>query len=235
MELNAQRVTAAIEFYQTLFGWTSIPLHVPPWGSIPQIVNGDRVFGNQFMAMGAFATPRWLIWHSCDVEAAEKTIKSAGCDTGQGIYTLGELGHLLDASDPDGNGFSMIRPKTPAPDEDAPGDPCLSEFWGPSVSSLAGFYADVFGLDHAATSRGAILSHEGTPRLCFRDSEFDLPRPSWIPYFRSSSVGGDCERARRAGAIVQVHQETIDEFGELVVLSDPAGTYFGLLDPTKAS
>lgn len=233
LELNAQRVTAAIDFYQALFGWTSQPLHVPPWGSIPLIFNGDRCFGNQFMAMGAFAFPKWLIWFSCDLEHAETVIKKAGGDTGRGIYALGDLGHLLDARDPAGNAFSMIRVQGSVPETDAPGDPCRAEFWGPKVSDLAGFYGDVFGCDTASTPRGAMLSDDGTPRLFFHDSEFDLPRPTWIPYFRTTSVGGDCERARRAGAIVQVHQDIVEDIGELVVLADPAGAYFGLVDPDK--
>ena len=57
LEMNAQRVTTAMRFNQELFAWVSVPLHVPPWGSIPNIVNGDRMFGNQFMAMGGLNGP----------------------------------------------------------------------------------------------------------------------------------------------------------------------------------
>ena len=233
LELNAQRVPAAMDFYRTLFGWTSIPLHVPPWGSIPLIANGDRIFANEFMAMGAFATPKWMIWFSGDLERAENVIQKGGGETGRGIYQLGELGQLLDARDPAGNGFALIRLQTPPPDEDAPGDPCLAELWGPGVAALAEFYADVFGLGGAATPRGAALSDNGDQRMFFRDTDFDMPRPSWIPYFRSTSVGGDCERARRAGAVVQIHQKIVEDIGELVVLADPAGAYFGLVNPDK--
>ncbi|SPH24978.1 hypothetical protein DEA8626_04011 [Defluviimonas aquaemixtae] len=235
LELNAQRVTAAMDFYGALFGWTCTPLHVAPWGSIPLIANGDRVFGNQFMAMGAFAVAKWMIWFSGDLELAEQAIKRGGGETGRGIYSLGELGQLLDARDPAGNAFSLIRLRTHPPEHDSPGDPCLAEFWGPNVSDLAGFYADVFGFQSASTARGAKLSDGEDPRLFFRDTEFDMPRPCWIPYFRSTSVGGDCERARRAGAIVQVHKENVEDIGELVVLADPAGAFFGLVDPVRAS
>ena len=114
LELNAQRVTAAMSFYQALFAWTSKPLHVPPWGSIPLIFNGDRNFGNQFMAMGAFAQPRWLIWFSADIERAESRLQAHGCDVGEGIYQLGDLGRLLDTSDPGGARFSMIEPAAAA-------------------------------------------------------------------------------------------------------------------------
>ena len=235
LELNAQRVTAAMEFYRTLFSWTSIPLHVPPWGSIPLIANGDRVFANEFMAMGAFATPHWKIWFSGDLERAEEAIRKGGGETGQGIYQLGALGLLLDAREPAGNDFSLIRLQAPPPDKDAPGDTCRAELWGNGVADLAGFYAEVFGAESAATSQGAKLSFNGNPQIFFRDSDFDLPRALWIPYFRSTSVGGDCERARRAGAVVQVHKETVEDIGELVVLSDPAGAYFGLVDPSKSA
>ncbi|MGI9388453.1 MAG: hypothetical protein ACR2O1_00215 [Boseongicola sp.] len=235
LELNAQRVTSAMNFYRTLFGWSSIPLHVPPWGSIPQIANGDRVFANEFMAMGAFAMPHWKIWFSGDLEKAEEAIQEGGGDTGQGIYQLGELGQLLDARDPDGNDFALIRLKEPPPDEDAPGDPCLAEFWGNGVAELAGFYSRVFGAEYSRTTQGAKLSFDGKPKIFFRDCDFDLPRPCWIPYFRSMSVGGDCERARRAGAVVQVHKEAVEDIGMLVVLADPEGAFFGLVDPSKSA
>lgn len=234
LELNAQRVTIAVEFYQTLFGWRSVPLHVAPWGSIPQIVNGERVFANEFMAMGAFSPPRWLIWFSGDLEQAESTIKDNGGSVGDGIVQLGDLGHLLGAQDPAGNEFAMIRLKHPPPEKDAPGDPCLAEMWGNNIAKLAPFYADVIGLEFTETAVGAALSYDCDPRIFFRDTDFDLPNPHWVPYFLSTSVGGDCERARRAGAIVQVPKDIIEGMGELVVLSDPGGAYFGLVDPTKS-
>ncbi|MEO0912466.1 MAG: hypothetical protein AAFY59_05675 [Pseudomonadota bacterium] len=234
LELNAQRVTLAIRFYRELFGWTSRPLHVGPWGSIPLIANGARVFGNEFMAMGAFAQPRWLIWCSADLERAEAAVRAGGGDVGQGVHTLGGLGRLLDAYGPDGMRIAAIELAEVPPEEDAPGDPCLVEVWGKGVSGQAGFCADVFGLECVATERGAVLTDAGMPRIFFRDVPFDLPAPTWVPYFRSTGVGGDCERARRLGAIVQVHTEIVEGLGEVAVLADPAGAYFGLVDPGKA-
>lgn len=235
LELNSQRVTTAIAFYQALLGWRSIPLHVAPWGSIPQIANGDRIFGHEFMAMGAFSQSRWITWFSADLERAEEKIPMLGGDVGKGIYRLGNLGRVLDASDPDGSEFALICLDVPAPELDVPGDPCIAELWGHGVARLADFYADVLGLDKQATQRGAVLSYSSQPRLFLRDSEFDLPRPCWIPYFCSSSVGADCERARRLGAIVQVEAEFIEDIGELVILADPGGGFFGLVDTSTNS
>ncbi|NND41262.1 MAG: hypothetical protein HKO04_04205 [Silicimonas sp.] len=235
LELNAQRVTDAMRFYREVLGWTSIPLHVPPWGSIPQIANGDRIFANEFMAMGTFSTPKWMIWFSADLEKAEAAIRKGGGDPGKGIYPLGDLGRLLDGTDPAGNGISAIELNVPPPEQDRAGDPCLAELWGNNVAERAAFYGEVLGLEHALTPLGAKLTDNGVPRIFFRNVDFDLPRPIWIPYFLTTSVGGDCERSRRAGAVVQVHQEIIDDIGELVVLSDPAGAYFGLVDPGKAT
>ena len=233
LELNAQRVTQAIRFYETLFGWSSRPLHVPPWGSIPLIANGERVFGNQFMAMGGFALPRWLTWFSADLERASPIIEKHGGSIGQGIHQLGDLGMLLDAHDPNGNQFGLIALGVDPPAIDGFGDPCLAEFWGREASALAPFYADVLGLDHDEIPTGAMLSGEGTPRLLFRDTDFEITPPRWIPYFRTAGTGGDCERARRAGAIVQVHKATVSGIGELAVLADTAGAFFGIVDIDK--
>lgn len=233
LELNAQRVTDAMQFYRKLFGWTSTSLHVPPWGSIPQIANGERVFANEFMAMGSFAQPKWMIWFSADLEKAEAAILNGGGNTGRGIYPLGELGNLLDASDPSGNRIAAISLNHAPPETDAPGDPCLVELWGTNASMHAAFYGEVLGLDVVPTALGAKLTDGNVPRVFMRNVQFDLPKPIWIPYFLSKGVGGDCERARRAGAIVQVHKQVIEDIGELVVLSDTAGAYFGLVDPCK--
>ena len=230
LELNAQRVTASFEFYRVLFGWTSHPLHVPPWGSIPLIANGTRVFGNQFMAMGAFATPRWLTWFSADLQHARERIKSLDGDVGRGIHQLGELGRLIDAHDPAGHPFGLIELQTEPPTQDQHGDPCLAEFWGSGAADLAPFYADILNLNHATTPTGAMVIDGETPRLLFRNTDFEIQPPRWIPYFRSSGVGGDIERARRAGAIVQVHQEKLPNVAELAILSDPGGCYFGLVE-----
>lgn len=230
LELNAQRVTTAIDFYQTLFAWSSKPLHVPPWGSIPNIVNNERMIGNQFMAMGGFATPHWKIWFSADLERAEARIKKLGGDAGQGIHQLGDLGMLINGTDSSGHAFSLMNPFREVPEDDQCGDPCLAEFWGPNDYATAEFYAEVIGLEYAKTPMGAMLTDEGIPRLFFRDTEFEISLPQWIPYFRTSSTGGDLERARRAGAVVQVHRETVENLGDVVVLSDPAGSFFGLVN-----
>ncbi|MDH3742515.1 MAG: hypothetical protein OER56_13055 [Hyphomicrobiales bacterium] len=230
LELNAQRVTCAFRFYQELFAWTLSPLHVPPWGNIAVMSNGDRDFGTQFMAMGAFATPRWIIWFTADLERAEAVINKRGGDVGQGIHQLGPSMMILNARGPLGHPFSLARLDPDPPEVDACGDPHTAEFWGSDTAALADFYADVLDLKVVSTTKGAMLTDGDAPRLFLRNAETDM-RPRWLPYFRTSSVGGDCERARRAGGIVQVHQEVIPDLGDLVVLADPAGAYFGLINP----
>lgn len=233
LELNAQRVTAAFEFYQALFGWTSIPLHVPPWGSIPLLVNGDRCFGNQFMAMGAFAPPKWMIWFSGDLDRAEHAIKKLGGNPGSGRYQLGEVGTHLDATDPKGNPVSLVELREDPPGADQHGDPHMAEMWGKNSSDLAEFYAELFDLKIHRIPTGAMLADDEAPRLLLRDTDFDIQWSRWIPYFLSSSTGGDCERARRAGAVVQVHREIVPDIGGIVVLADPANTYFGMINPNE--
>jgi len=234
LELNAQRVTNGIRFYEQLFAWTSKPLHVHPWGCIPNIVNGERMFGNQFMAMGGFAVPKWIIWFSADLDRAESQIESLGGDAGQGIHQLGELGLLINGTDPQGHPFSLMKPSSDPPPGDQYGDPCLAEFWGPNAAQKADFFAQIIDLKCVETEHGAMLTDQDNPRLFFRDTDFDIHPPRWIPYFRSSSTGGDLERARRAGAVVQVHKETVPHLGDLVVLSDPAGAYFGIVNTDNA-
>ena len=234
LELNAQRVTQAVSFYRELFHWGGAALHVPPWGSIPLIANGNRIFANQFMAMGAFAPPHWKVWFSCDLERAVGRITALGGNAGEGVVTIGDFSRQVNAVDPKGVPFGMIEVLAHAvPDTDAPGDPCATEYFSPEARSVAPFYADVLGLTARETPRGATLLDGETPRAFLNEVGFDL-RPCWIPYFRSVGVGGDTERARRAGAVAQQHKEAVPGLGELSVFADPANAYFGLLDPSGA-
>lgn len=186
------------------------------------------------MAMGGFATPKWIIWFSADLDRAESVIKKLGGDIGKGIHQLGNLGSILNAQDPLGHPFSLITMRHDPPETDQCGEPCLAEFWGNSASELSEFYAEVLELECVSTPTGAMLTDNDIPRLFLRDVEFEIQPPRWIPYFRTSSTGGDCERARRAGGIVQVHHEIIPYLGGLVVLADPAGAYFGIVNPDEA-
>lgn len=183
--------------------------------------------------MGAFAPPHWKIWFSADLKIAESAIRKGGGDLGQGVYQLGSLGRLIDAKDPHGNDISAIELAQEPPENDLPGDPVLAEYWGTDVLPQAVLLADVLGLECSPTPFGAKLTDHGEPRIFLRNAPFDLPKPILIPYFLSTGVGGDCERARRAGGIVQVHTEIVEDLGELAVLSDPSGAFFGLVDPTK--
>ncbi|MEO0819174.1 MAG: hypothetical protein AAF074_02000 [Pseudomonadota bacterium] len=235
LEINAQRVTDAVRFYRDLFAWGAAALHVPPWGSIPLIANQDRVFANQFMAMGAFSTPQWNVWFSGDLEAALDRIPALGGETDGQIKRIDGHSEEVQGRDPTGRPFNVIRLlEREVPARNRPGEPETAEFWGAEARRLAPFYAGVLGLESEETAEGACLRDAGEPRLFLRQTAFDIQPPRWIPYFRSVSVGGDEERARRAGAVVQVPRHTVPGLGELTVLADPANACFGLLDPAPA-
>lgn len=205
---------------------------MPPWGALPTIGNGQRTFGNQFMAMGGFAPPVWLSWFAADVDAAARRIPALGGDAGRGPYDLGTVGRQLDARDPAGHRFGLITLREPAPVDDHPGDPAFAELWGAEPDRVAPFYAELLALDATSHDHGVVLSCDGVPRLAIRRSDVAPSVPAWIPYFATTSVGGDLERARRCGAIVQVARHTVHAVGDVVVLADPANVYFGLVGPT---
>ncbi|MGD1925467.1 MAG: VOC family protein [Paracoccaceae bacterium] len=232
LELNAQRVTQAMAFYRELFAWGMRPLHVPPWGSIPLIGSGERVFANQFMAMGAFATPVWMCRFSGDLPRAVERI-AAGCGhAGNGIERMEGFAEQVNGRDPTGIAFTVINLLNgDVPDSDNPGEPCAAELWSADPDSLAPFYGDVFGLEVQTTEQGAVLLDGDAPRLSLRRSDYEIAKPHWIPLFRTAGLGGDVERARRLGAVVQVHEHDIPGMGRSAILADPANAYFGLLEP----
>jgi len=232
LELNAQRVAQAALFYERLFAWQMQPLHVPPWGSIPLIASERRVFANQFMAMGAFAVPRWIVWLVADLERAAARAVAQGASE-PSLSEIPGNSRRLDGRDPHGISYGLIEPAAPLPDTDRPGEPYAAELWGGDVATLGPFYADLLGLEPRITETGIALGGSGAapPRIFLRESEFEVSPPRWVPYFRSASVGADMERARRLGAIVQVHDATAAAIGRHAVLADPSGAAFGLVEP----
>lgn len=231
LEMNAQRVHLARPFYAGLFNWNWRALHARPFGNVAMIANGDWDFGNEFMAMGAFAVPRWTVWLRADMAHAAPRVEVLGGDPGAGVHRIAGHGLRLDATDPLGIGFGLIEAEAPMPVFDRPGDPVAAELWGPGVSALAAFYAGVLDLEARETPEGACLFGPDGPVLWLRDTAHPPTPPGWIPYFRSVAVGGDGERARRMGAITQMPPDETPGLGLLEVLSDPTGAYFGLLEP----
>ena len=121
------------------------------------------------------------------------------------------------------------------PEPPNPGDPVTAELWVDDPAPLVPFYATLFGLEARETSAGFVLTGDGGPRLYLRRNPYELNPPRWIPYFRSLGVRGDERRAQMLGAVTQVPWEEVDGLGELVVLSDPAHAYFGLVNPDAVS
>lgn len=235
LELNAQRVTLATEFYRALFAWECRPLHVPPWGSIPLISNGGREFANQFMAMGAFATPLWHVRLAADLAGALTRIPAAGGSCRPEIVRHEGFSEEVHGTDPHGTGFTLMRHiGRTVPADIRPGEPLTAEFWGQDARQRASFWAEVLGLTRKETDEGATLMDGERPRLFLRETDYDVQPPRWIPYFLTASLGGDLERARRLGAVVQVHPEMRAGLGEIAVLADPANACFGLVDVAKA-
>ena len=71
--------------------------------------------------------------------------------------------------------------------------------------------------------------------MALRRAGDDSAQRAWVRYFLTSSLGDNVECARRLGANVQVHAHTVEGLGQLAVLADAAGCYFGLYEPRKAA
>ena len=236
LELNAHKAPAAQAFYRELFCWRFAPLHFDPFGVLPLILNGETEFGVVFTAMGAFAVPRWIVHIAGDVDAAREMAADLGGRAGDAPQEIPGHARQIDITDPAGANFWVIElaernhPETPNP-----GDPVTAELWVDDPESLVPFYAALFGLEPRETAAGVALMGDGVPRLYLRRNPYELSPPRWIPYFRSLGVRGDERRAQMLGAVTQVPWEEVDGIGELVVLSDPAHAYFGLVNPDTAS
>ncbi len=103
-----------------------------------------------------------------------------------------------------------------------------SEIMGWEVSS-ANADADA-GVEAKAEYRMARIS--GLPIAGFIPQPESAPFPdTWITYFLSANIDGDCRRAIELGGRV-LAEPTDVEMGSMALLADPAGAMFGLIEPT---
>ena len=233
LEMNTMRSAIAQQFYTDTFCWSVSPIQVPPWGVLPILSNKEKSFANIFTAMGSFAPSHWLCFISGNVDEAAAKGKEFGLDTG-GIQELGEWARIACMSDAKGNDFFVIEIQDGDPEDPVlNGSPYVCELWTKDPQEVVPFYESLFDLKAKKTDRGwSLYDTEDELRLLVRKQlHEDGVFPGWIPYFRSCSVGGDRRRAEQNGAIENIYQETCPVIGDISILSDPAGGFFGLLNP----
>lgn len=234
LEINTPHSIPAQEFYSTLFGWQVETLHSQAFGILPVFKNNDHEIGNVFMAMGAFVPSRWLTFLGGDPEKIASKVKTLGGQADANPSVIGGWATLLGIRDPEGTNTTIIKffdnEKQTARGE--PGEPYMVELYARDGEKLSSFYQELFGAERKSLKNRWLVKRDGEILHSITTNNYGDFIQRWVPYFRTNAIRADERRAVMAGAVVQIPISEIDGLGELSVLVDPVGGYFGLINPS---
>ena len=243
-ELGTSDSSAAKEFYQPLFGWTSEDSPMGPGGVYTSFsLEGRRVgatytLNPQQTSMGV--SPHWMIYVS--VENADAIAQKAGplgANLFMPTFDVQEHGRMTVMADPTGAVFSIWQAKqNPGVGvTGVNGSVCWADLNTTNTSAAKDFYSSLFGWTIKASekdSSGYLHIYNGEVGIGGIPSSEQLPAnasPHWLIYFLVSDCAAALEKAEGLGASALMPTTEIPTVGSMAVLKDPQGAVFAFYQP----
>ncbi len=231
-DLSTSDLEAAKAFYSDLFGWTYED-NGPEMGHYNMALTDGRAAAAMAPKMpGQDSGPvAWTVYFGvADADNAAARIKAAGGSMMVEPMSVGEVGSMGIAVDPDGAVFGLWQAGTfpGAGIEGEHGAMCWCEVNSTHAAANAAFYATVFDL---TTQRMAgegfeyYTLHQGEPAVAGAlqmDKDWAGIPPHWMPYFAVRDLAA-------ADAVVKAHGGKLlhgpipSAYGTIMVVQDPQG------------
>jgi predicted enzyme related to lactoylglutathione lyase len=231
---------AALDFYRDLFGWQG---EVGPdefGGYSVCTLKGKPVAGiMKTMSMEGQPPPppNWSTYFSsADADATEAAITANGGTVIAPAMTVGELGRMLVAADPQGAVFGVWQPlEFPgAQIVNEPGALVWNQLSTPDPEAAATFYRAVLGLEAApmpgmpeftgfqvnGRTIGGVQGMENLPE--------GVP-PHWLVNFAVDDADSTVDALVRADGSVMAPAFDMEKIGRMAVLQDPQGAVFAVV------
>jgi predicted enzyme related to lactoylglutathione lyase len=111
-ELYASNLPEALEFYQTLFGWTPAQaMDMGELGVYQTFATGGDPVGGMMTKMANMPGPYWLYYVNVDaIDAAVQRIEAGGGKVIMGPHQVPTGSWILNATDPQGAMFALVAP-----------------------------------------------------------------------------------------------------------------------------
>ncbi len=238
-ELGTSDSSAAKEFYQSLFDWTSEDFPMGPGGVYTMFSLEGRHVGACY-ALNPQQTaegvpPNWMIYVS--VEDADATAEKAG-QLGANVYMpafdVQEHGRMTVMADPTGAVFSIWQAKqNPGVGlTGVEGTVCWADLNTSNTGAAKEFYSSLFGWSIKPSekdSSGYLHIYNGETGIGGMPSSEQLPPhtpPHWLIYFLVSDCAGAQKKAEALGASALMPTIEIPAVGSMAILKDPQGAVF---------
>ena len=241
LDYFAEDQSAAIAFYQELFGWTGEPN--AEFGGYAVMRAGEYAVAGiaPLMPDQPPMPPAWNTYFAVnDIAALAEQIGGLGGTKFVGPDQVPATGWLVFAGDPAGAPFGLWQPEPFGGFEGAgePGTPAWFELETNQGQASADFYAALLGVE-AST----LPEMEGTYWIVnvageqaagiWQDPENKggpAGGPHWVPYFQSADTDATVAAAMAAGATVVIEAKD-SPYGRFAKLRDPQGAEFSVITP----
>ncbi|MFW7267241.1 VOC family protein [Gluconacetobacter sp. Hr-1-5] len=247
-ELATPNLDAAKAFYGALLGWTFRDATNPRGRAVVALVHDQPVASLiERSHPPRHGSPAWLpVLSVADPADAVAKAKYWGgrvilppAAVAESGLTPGEETIL---ADPQGAPFAAFRARTgDAPDDDTP--PAQGEWiWSALLTrdpfTAAGFYQQVFGYQvqaapDATKDTAYLLLSQSVARGTVNPLPARVPpsaRGRWVAFVQVDGVGASAEAVERLGGKVLVQPHPDRRNVMIAIVSDPAGTVFGLME-----
>jgi uncharacterized protein len=239
MDLSTSDVEAAIAFYGTLFGWSiarrDTPLGMYAIGAVGEL----EIAGMMQHVPAPGMPPLWTVFLRVeDVDATAVAVHAAGGSVLQPAFDLPDA-RIAVVADPTGGMFGIIsgpRPEGVYLDQ-GPGTVAWVELLTRDPRAAEPFYAEVFGWktqeSEADSEMGYtmfLLDDDPVAGLMLMPAEIPAEVPAyWSVYFAVEDLeAGVARTTELGGSVIAPPMAAGDE--RFVVLEDPQGAVFGLLE-----
>ena len=230
-------VSAAIWFYESLFGWQIKP--TPVGGVDYELIHlrGGEGIGGFRVALPGVPT-QWTSYLSVgDVDASFAAAVAAGARGVMPPTEFGPMGRGAAIVDPTGAAFCLWKGALgDRADRDVVpmGDFYWNELCTPDPPAAATFYERVFGLrgqrvGNNVTGNYLFLMKDGRARGGIVRPPGGGRTPMWLPYVHVDDCDAAASRAQRLGARSLVAPTDITEIGRFAALADPLGAAFAVI------
>ena len=234
---------AALDFYRDLFGWQGEVGPEEFGGYAVCTLLGKPVAGiMKAMSMDGspLPPPSWTTYLSVgDATATEAAVTANGGKVLAPAMTVGELGRMLVALDPQGAAFGAWEPlQFPgAQIVNEPGALVWSQLNTSDPAGAAAFYAAVAGLEAAPMPElPGFTGFQVNGRTIgglqgLENFEAGTP-PHWLTNFAVDDVDSTVDALVRARGTVLVPAFDMDKVGRMAVVQDPQGAAFAIVATT---
>ena len=242
VELVTPDLAAAKKFYAGLFGWTFRDIQAGGTKYAEAFLDGRPVAGlmHKDIPAGEHRQPVWLSFFAVgDVDAAKKVAVQNGAKVLLEPHNVPDRGQEAVLADPQGAVFVVLASSSGDPPDvlSTPGEWIWSSLITSDPDADAAFYQklfnyEVFELPSNPGVQHLLLASDDYARASVNTLPVNRPKahPHWLNYVRVEDAVKMSAKVSALGGRVLVEPQVDRHGGKVVVVADPLGAPFGLLE-----